>query len=71
MIDRNEEMILEDGDHFEVRYTRVPKGLEVLGVAPEIIKKFVFQKDKDAFVTNLLTDECVRSIEVGTFLKIK
>ncbi len=58
----------EDGDHFEVRWNTIHREYSTL---PSKTESFVFQKDKDYFVTNLLTDKDVTFIEVGTFIKIK
>lgn len=73
MIDRDEEMILEDGDHFEVRWIRsVSSVLEKFGGKPTPNKKnFVFQKDKDDFVAKLIGDKNVAMVEVGTFITVK
>lgn len=64
MIDRNEEMIIESGDYFVVHYIEEPM------TTPKT-RNFVFEKSKDDFVSELLTNDNITSIEVGTFLKIK
>lgn len=64
----NGEYILEDGDHFEVRWQTIHRSHSSY---PPLFRSFVFQKEKDEFVTKLLTDKDVTDICVGTFNKIK
>lgn len=73
MIDREEEMILESGDYYVVHYVEgPPPPLQLMGAPPPPkTKNFVFEKDKNTFVSELLANPCITSIEVGTFNKIK
>jgi hypothetical protein len=76
MIDREEEMILEDGDHFQVNWTEEDKQVRSFTdkhgfYEKTYSKNFIFQKHKDDFVLELLKNDEVTTIEVGTFLKIK
>lgn len=68
----DETLLKERGDHFEVRWT-VKKYFDNGDFVQSEPKKqcFVFQKDKNRFMTKLLNDDSVYSIDVGTFNKIK
>lgn len=68
MIDREEEMILESGDYFVVHWQ---KPYSSYGGLAMNTRNFIFEKDKDEFVSTLLADKSVTSIEVGTYVKIK
>lgn len=60
--------IMEEGDYFVVHWQTVHRDHSSL---PPQTKSFVFEKDKNEFVGDLLMDDDVTDIEVGVFNKIK
>lgn len=63
--------IYESGDHYEVRWTQKVVVGDGSIQSPPMMRSFVFQKDKDNFVSNLLKDVNIISVDVGIFNQIK